>query len=380
MGTSQEIEPRKRRRRVEITTSVDVSALVVTLPSQGRRRALAHAEARVARPQPAVGCIFPVRTPSSVVNKPAFQIAKYTVPGDAVATDSVTFKGGTRAARFRLEPIFYGSAWLTAAPNYRDVMASLITMLRSPYLWELDQYGFEKLALLSPVCVNATLPSQHDTNEAATVVANLIAAGAVPESGSGDPIIYAVFYPEGTNVDVPACGWHYEMSGDWIAAIEFPDGAGAGATQTALDNIVRIFSHELVETVTDPSGKAPNQGWVMNRNINGGLEIGDACNRTDDFTGGAFVNAYWSQRSLACVIPQPNRIAAVSSTVEVLSETVVSTGSVTFQGDPFDIRTCLNGTYTYTNSFVAQRARLQGDDCELHQPTDVRVDGARRRG
>ena len=138
-----------------------------------------------------------------------------------------------------------------------------------------------------------------------------------------------------------------------------------------LDNIMRIFSHELAETISDPDARpAPTpSGWVMDRSINGGTEIGDACNNTDDFTAGVFVNAYWSERHKACIIPQPRRYASVSSTVEIISETEVSNGTVTFDTDPFDIRTCLHGTYSFTNSFVAQRARFFAASANFSNPT-----------
>jgi hypothetical protein len=131
---------------------------------------------------------------------------------------------------------------------------------------------------------------------------------------------------------------------------------------------MRTFSHELVETITDPDA-TPNTGWQMNRNINGGAEISDACNQTDDFTAGIFVDAYWSERDKACIIPQPRRYVRVSSTIQIINETLVSTGTVTFEGDPFDIRTCLNGTYSYTNTFVSQRVRFFADSSNFNSPT-----------
>jgi plastocyanin len=238
--------------------------------------------------------------------------------------------------------------------------------LLSPYLRQLDQYGFARLELLRPVLVNAPVPATHTTDDAADIVVSLIRAGAVaPLAAPPDAAIYVVFYPDGTSlVGADACGWHYRVSGAWVAAVEFPDGAGSAAL--TLDNIMRIFSHELAETITDPDG---NAGWVMDRAITGGTEIGDACNNTDDFVAGVFVNAYWSERHKACIIPKPRGYVRASSSVEVIDETVVSNGTVTFHGDPFDIRTCLQGTYAFTNSFVAQRARFSAAASNFRTPT-----------
>jgi hypothetical protein len=183
-----------------------------------------------------------------------------------------------------------------------------------------------------------------------------------------DSVIYAVFYPNGTSVtDISACGWHYVAAGAWVVAVEFPD--GGTSTAVTLDNIIRIFSHELVETITDPDADTPRHGWTMDREINLGREIGDACNNTDDFTAGLFVNAYWSERHKACIIPKPQVYVLVNSSVAIISETVVSSGTMTFHGHPLDIRTCLQGTYSFTNSFVAQRAHFRATAISFRSPT-----------
>jgi hypothetical protein len=350
---------RKPHTDVTIVLPDQLDSSIVTLPPQPLRDA-SHGEIHIAELLPTTGCIFTASQPTSTVDasQPSQVVAKYTVSGDATSADNVTFKGGTATSRFRVVPIFYGTAWLTSRPSDFAVNAAIRGLLESPYLSQLDQYGFARLELLPTVLVNAVPAATHNTNEPAQIVASLINAGAVPQVGQPpDASIYCVFYPPATSVvGVSACGWHYSVSGAWVAVVEFPD--GAGSTAVALDNIMRIFSHELVESITDPDGQAPNTGWVMDRSINKGVEIGDACNNTDDFTAGVFVNAYWSERHKACIIPQPRRYATVSSNVEVIAETVVSNGTVTFHGDPFDIRTCLHGTYSYTNSFVARRARF----------------------
>jgi hypothetical protein len=62
----------------------------------------------------------------------------------------------------------------------------------------------------------------------------------------------------------------------------------------SLADITKVLSHEIVEAISDPE---PNQGtraWVMNRTINEGIEIGDACNNTFDVLDGV-TSRYWSQ-------------------------------------------------------------------------------------
>jgi hypothetical protein len=52
----------------------------------------------------------------------------------------------------------------------------------------------------------------------------------------------------------------------------------------SLDFVTDVFSHELVEAISDPEPDSP--AWVMDRSVNGGNEIGDACNNTVDRVNG----------------------------------------------------------------------------------------------
>ena len=369
------VPKRPRKVTVVIPESLDVS--IVTLSPQAWREDAPHGDAQIADPQPTTGCIFPVAVPTSVKALPSLLVAKYTVAGDATSTDSATFKGGTTSSRFRLLPIFYdATAWFTSPPSSFDVTQAIRELLQSPYLSQLDQYGFSRLELLPSILVNQTAPATHTSGDPANIVASLMNAGALPLPRPADSVVYTVFYPAGTTVtDISACGWHYTSAGAWIASVEFADPSPgttdpAASAKSSLDNVMRTFSHELVETITDPDADShSNTGWRMNRIIRGGDEISDACNQTADFTAGVFVDGYWSERDKACIIPQPRRFVRVSSTLEVLNETVVSTGTVTFEGDPFDIRTCLHGTYSYTNTFVGQRARFFADSSNFNSPT-----------
>jgi NAD(P)-dependent dehydrogenase (short-subunit alcohol dehydrogenase family) len=84
--------------------------------------------------------------PSSVVDVPGgTTICKYSVPGDANSADSVSFDGGPQVTTISLVPIFYGTAWFTSTPSNLDVMAAMQRVLQSPYLSQLDQYGFVSL-------------------------------------------------------------------------------------------------------------------------------------------------------------------------------------------------------------------------------------------
>jgi hypothetical protein len=365
----------RRRRKVHVSVPDSLAPAVVTLSEKSVPPPIVPERLHVAEPQPA-GCIFESVLPTSTATaRPSTVIAKYSVTGDADSTDSVTFAGGPVISDFRLVPIFNGTAWLTSTPALSDVMEAIRALLGSPYVSELDQYGLTSLRLDLPVLVTGTPAASHTSADVGTVAWRLIDAGLVapPGGGASAAEIYMVFYPSGTSVaGIAACGWHFRYAdlgpartgGDaWVGGVEFPTGTG---TTSALANITRIFSHELVEMITDPSGAG---GWVMDRTLNRGTEIGDACNNTVDFTAGEMVNAYWSERHKACIIPKPRGTAWVDSTVETITETVMSSGTVTIHGDPLDIRTCLDGTYSWTSSFVPRRARFFAHSSNFQSPT-----------
>jgi hypothetical protein len=68
-----------------------------------------------------------------------------------------------------------------------------------------------------------------------------------------------------------------------------------------LSSVTTIFSHELVESVTDPEGTAVT-GVPGTCSQSGWCEIGDICNTTGTVNG-VVVQSYWSDEDQACVIP-----------------------------------------------------------------------------
>jgi len=328
-GSKRSRVARRRRHpknlKVRVPDSLTPIA-VCPLPNRKRRKI------RSGKIQTA-GCIFSPSTPASVAGTGNAVVCKYNVAGDALSTDSVTFKGKTKITSIDFVPIFFGSPWLTAAPSITEVMDAVKTVLTSPYLSQLGQYGFSSLTLHQPVLsVVPNPPASHDSGDAGVVVWSLIDNHVFPEPDEeGGRNLYMVFYPPGTAVsDISACGWHssywgyqflFDLDWAWVGAVDFPSGA---TKKIVLDNIVRVFSHELVEMITDPDADA---GWTMNRSINGGTEIGDACNNTDDFVDGFLVNAYWSEAHQACVIPKSRGFVTVEVENDTLSRRSVSNGT-----------------------------------------------------
>jgi len=322
-----------KHRRVQVSFPQSFHPIVVLSPPRARRRKRKPRDRHVARPQPA-GCIFATVNPTSVVTVPGGRtICEYSVPGDANPADSVTFNGGPKITSISLVPIFYGSAWLTSAPSNLDVMAAMQRVLQGPYLSELGQYGFVSLDVKPPVLkADPSPPAGHSADSVGDIVWDLIDNDVFPEPDDpGGYNIYMVFYPPGTAIsDLNACGWHsrywdydfpFDLDWAWVGAVDFPTG-GANTTVT-LNNIIRVFSHELVEMITDPEASG---GWAMDRSINGGDEIGDACNNTVDFVNGTLVNAYWSERHKACIIPKPTGFIVIDLKESTLASQSVASG------------------------------------------------------
>jgi len=123
-----------------------------------------------------------------------------------------------------------------------------------------------------------------------------------------------------------------------------------------------VFSHELVEIITDPEASG---GWTMDRSFPSGSdnnEIGDACNNSVDFLKGNLMNAYWSERHKACIIPKPEGFIVIQTSDVTINSNVVASGTahisslICLVGDYhwdilFDkkIITCSANTYNFKN-------------------------------
>jgi hypothetical protein len=130
------------------------------------------------------------------------------------------------------------------------------------------------------------------------LVESLISAGTIPNLDATNQTLYLVIMPEGvsfTNSNVIGEHTFYTDSSNrrvhygWVTN----DGTLAGVTT--------IFSHELVESCTDPEGSAI-LGSAGTCSGGGWCEIGDVCEGTDGVVSGVAVQSYWSQKDGKCVV------------------------------------------------------------------------------
>src|SRR5262249_54974783 len=147
-------------------------------------------------------------------------------------------------------------------------------------------------------------PNNFTFDDIGNLVWDLIDQGTFPEPDEpGGKILYLVVMPQSVNTGIAnARGSHgapgdYDFPGGWTYA--WAGWSGYGSVAYVTD----VLSHEIVESISDPEPFVP--AWLMNRNINGGNEIGDACNNTVDRLDGVLVQAYFSQIDHLCAVPFP---------------------------------------------------------------------------
>jgi stage V sporulation protein SpoVS len=265
------------------------------LPSQKKRRGgfVAGVDNAFGMPDPAIPVRFVARNDNLV--------ALYNVKGDAVPSDSISDHGGARILDGVLELIFWGAAWQTATgPSRADIVQAVQAMIAGPYLSELSQYGFRSLVLRGTTIVLEPKPPK--TDEVGKMVWNAIDSGVFPEPDDpGGRIIYMVLMPSGTSLPADGSRGAHSDPSDFDFPVDFERAWVGWVGPGTLDHTMDVLSHELVESITDPEPDSP--AWRMNREIHKGWEIGDACNETVDRVNGLLLQAYWSERDKACVIP-----------------------------------------------------------------------------
>jgi hypothetical protein len=205
--------------------------------------------------------------------------------------------------------IFAGSDWTTTQglANERTVLLSVGAILGSPYLSALDQYGSDGRAVFfsfwqtnnTPTLTGNT-PTDTDLR---TFVNNEITnqknnPGLVPNSTA---IYFVINDPKDSSSSSGTFGFNSSNG----SAVHVAYVGAKGFSGGAFDGFTQVFSHELAEAmapaihVNDPGG------------LNEGFQIADG--EPENFGGGygyrlngARVQAYWSQRDGAWVVPDGN--------------------------------------------------------------------------
>lgn len=217
--------------------------------------------------------------------------------------------GGTILGSTKVYLIFWGGVWKQAAtPAVSDITAAVQQILAGPYTSALEQYrGIGPASLAGNVTVaDSEPPNPFKDNDVASFVHLQIKAGGVPEPDVDPDQLYVVVMPPGINsVDQSIIGEHsYALYADYDPPLDFDVNwihYAWVSNDGTLATVTTIFSHELVESCTDPEGTAVTQ-ITGPRSGPGWCEIGDVCSSTG-VVGGVTVQSYWSQRDGSCIIP-----------------------------------------------------------------------------
>jgi hypothetical protein len=284
------------------------------------------------------GCAWAPATPSDYVAANGDQVTTYKDSNDANASDSATSHGGAIDNNVILQTIFWGSAWKQATnPSTDDISAAVNKIVNSTYFDQLHQYGYTSITMRQPVKITSDPPAPFGLNDVQDEIWSLIDSNQFPEpDDDGGRITYLVFMPSTTTNKRSYCGEHGAASNHNLLDL---DKAWVGwIGYGSLDTITKAFTHELVESISDPEPDHP--AWTMSRTLNLGQEIGDACNNDADYLDGVFVQSYWSQAQGACVIP----FQSAPTITELLPNSGVPAGGtiVKIFGTNFDV----NGSTT----------------------------------
>ncbi len=239
------------------------------------------------------------------------QVTPRSAGGDEGAgggqASGVTDLKGMLLTKVQVQLIFWGTNWGQASPSTGEVTKAVQNILSGPYMLGLSQYrGIGTGTLLGTTVVTSSNPPHpFSSDDVAHFVLNLIASGKVPKPGDDQQILYCVILPAGVSSNVPDVnGIHsyiYNVSYSFPLDVDIDKVFYAWVMNDGtLDGITVIFSHELVESCTDPDG---NGIQVLPLSPNSWHEIGDVCEGISDAVDGVSVQAYWSQSNGACVIP-----------------------------------------------------------------------------
>jgi hypothetical protein len=236
-------------------------------------------------------------------------IETFNNAGDAPNTTTVSDGGGKKLRNATVNLIFWGDAWTAnpqPSPSLSQIVNDAASILSGPYQIRISQYGATP-ATLGGIFVSVpgnNPPTNFQTSDVQSLITSAIEGGALPEPDEEtSDVIHCVFMPPGTNAPPNLGGLHtYASYSDYDFPFDIDLNERSHMAWVAFGSrafISSVFSHELVEALSDPEG---NGIQVNPTNANNWNEIGDACQSTG-LVNGVTVQSYWSQSDRACVIP-----------------------------------------------------------------------------
>lgn len=240
--------------------------------------------------------------------------------GGAGGAIGFTDHGGVILDHVHVQLVFWGAAWgQGASPSMGDVTSAVAKILAGTYMSALSQYrNIQRGTLLGSTAVTTSNPpNPFSDSDVSNLVESLLQQGRFPGPATDSQILPIVVMPQGVSSQNAAfIGEHtyYTSSSNQGLRCHFAWVTNSGT----LNSITSILSHELVESCTDPEGTAilGNPGTCSQ---GGWCEIGDVC-YTTGISNGVTVQAYWSQRDGACIIPPPKLIKELKPEIKELKD------------------------------------------------------------
>jgi hypothetical protein len=264
-------------------------------------------------------------------------------------------RGGPVLDSPTIQPIFVGGEWKQPAPPLAPgaIWDALATIIDGPYLKSLNQYDVTgRPRLLGPMFTLQPFwlfnPPSGDQIQIAVegLLTGLIDAGKLPEPDENWSQFNVVFLPSTVPFPPEYKGYH-----SWFTWNDYdlgdvdndPDRYAVILTSGGMDETTKIFSHELVEAMTDPDGVS---GWRQDPDTDPEEgEIGDVCTQYSGRLDGVAVQSYWSNWMHRCVIPtQDHRIR--------LSQRAVDETSTVGPDMAIDVDQRCSRTHRWTGSYT----------------------------
>ena len=219
---------------------------ILHLPTIPRRNANIKRHSKYARPvlEP-VADIVPEIT---VVN--GWQI----FPGLPPAPTTTSFDGGEVVVKPYCAVLFYGNAWNGSgiSPDAVTLVNAFASVINSsPYLDALEIYGVGSGAVLvgETRIIDKDPPNPFSQSDGSDVVSAAIDSDYSKLDPRNRPNMYSVILPPGVafvSADSQDNGYHAEGDGNYFAVV----------LNGPIDQMTNTFTHEFVETATDPNGDA----------------------------------------------------------------------------------------------------------------------------
>jgi hypothetical protein len=236
-------------------------------------------------------------------------------------TTQITDNRGPVITNDHLELIFWGYGWTANNTNFNfanSVESGVDEILPSPYLDSLSQYrpnigsGFRVETVF---VTNSDPPSTFTGVDVDNMLRANMATGGLPDPATDSQLLYMVITQPNTSL----VGLEGAHTADTFNGTVFHFGFlenGANPSPRQLDELTTVFSHELVESVSDPE---PLSGICIGTN-----ELADGEPQSYRYRlNGALVQSYFSQQDLAFIVP----------TGQAQDFVVSNTGVLTVNGD-----------------------------------------------